>query len=178
MDERSSGEAGGPDDETRSSPDLPDRSPPGAAAVDEVDRRILRALDDDARNNTNAAISDRVGVSASTVGNRIAALEERGIVTGYRTELDYGALELPLRVLFVCTAPITDRARMVEGVIDLPSVVSVRELMTGESNVHVEVVAATDEAVSAIARRIDELGLSVTEEILVKREYRRPSSAV
>ncbi|WP_227356864.1 Lrp/AsnC family transcriptional regulator [Haladaptatus salinisoli] len=54
--------------------------------VQRVGRRnggILRILREDARQTTAQEIADTVGVSASTVRNRIDQLEAEGIVRGY-----------------------------------------------------------------------------------------------
>lgn len=144
--------------------------------LDEIDRRILRLLQEDARNNTNAAISEAVGVSPSTVGNRIARLEDEGIVRGYHPNIDYEQAAFPLWVLFVCTAPIPDRGRLVRELLDLPGVVNVRELMTGQHNLHVEVVGRDNGAITELAVTINELGIDVNEEVLVKGEYPRPAN--
>lgn len=143
--------------------------------LDEVDRAVLRALQEDARNNTNAAISERVSVSASTVGKRIARLEERGIVKGHRSEIDYEAAGFPLRVLFVCTAPIAERETLVERTLEIDGVINVRELMTGRENVHVLVVGSSNDDITRVAQTLDGLGYTVSEEILVREEHARPS---
>ena len=143
--------------------------------LDEVDRAILHALQEDARKNSNAEISERVGVSPSTIGNRIVSLEERGVIKGYRPDIDYELAGYPLRVLFVCSAPITERRKYVEAVLDVNGVVNVREMMTGEHNIHVQVVVRSNEDLTAIAQRVDDLGLTVNEEILMKGEFSRPS---
>ena len=145
------------------------------AELDEVDRAILHALQEDARNNSNAEISERVGVSPSTIGNRIDRLEEIGVIKGYRPDIDYELAGLPLRVLFVCSSPITERRNMVEALLKLEGVVNVREMMTGEHNIHVQVVVKTNDDLTKIAQQVDDLGLTVNEEILMKGEYTRPS---
>lgn len=143
---------------------------------DVVDRRILHLLQEDARNNTNAAISERVSVSPSTVGNRIERLEESGVIEGYRPDIDYDAAGFPLRVLFVCTAPIADRRPLVKDVVALSGVVNVTELMTGENNVHIEVVGSDNEDITRLATAIDRLGITVTDEVLVKSEFPMPAN--
>ena len=143
--------------------------------LDEVDQEILHALQRDARNNSNAEISERVGVSPSTIGNRINRLEEEGIIKGYRPDIDYELAGFPLRVLFVCSAPITRRREFVNAVLDVQGVVNVREMMTGEHNIHVQVVVPSNDELTRIAQEIDDLGLRVNEEILMKGEYTRPS---
>lgn len=144
--------------------------------IDDVDRRILHVIQEDARNNTNAEISERVGVSPSTVGNRIKRLESDGIIKGYKPDIDYDRAEFPLRVLFVCTTSITERADLIGRAREVPGVVNIKELMTGRENVHIEVVGSANEDITRAARAIDALGLSINEEILVKNEYPQPAS--
>lgn len=143
--------------------------------LDEVDRAILHALQEDARHNSNADISDRVSVSASTVGKRIARLEEEGIIKGHRSEIDYEEAGFPLHVLFICTAKIAERATLIEQTLELKGVINVRELMTGEGNVHIEVVGSTNDDITHIAHALDEMGYRVSDEILMRAEYNQPS---
>lgn len=144
--------------------------------VDEIDRAILHALQKDARNNTNAAISDRVSVSASTVGKRIARLEKRGVIKAHRTEIDYEKAGFPLHVLFICTARITEREALIERALKLEGVINVRELMTGQENVHIQVVGASNDDITHIAHELDDMGYTVTDEILLRAEHERPST--
>lgn len=145
------------------------------AELDEVDRAILHALQEDARNNSNADIAEMVGVSPSTIGNRIRRLEEKGVVKGYRPDIDYELAGFPLRVLFVCSSPITKRREFVDACLDVDGVVNVREMMTGEHNIHVQVVVKSNDDLTRIAQQVDDFGLTVSEEILMKGEYSRPS---
>lgn len=143
--------------------------------LDDVDFGILYSLQEDARRNTNADVAERVGVSATTVRKRIRRMEEAGVIQGYAPTIDYELAGFPLRVLFVCTAPISERERLVRGVLDVEGVVSVDEIMSGRQNVHAQVVAHSNDAVTRIARRLDEIGLEVVDEVLVRSEYARPS---
>lgn len=143
--------------------------------LDAIDRAILHALQEDARHNTNAAISERVEVSASTVGKRIARLEAQGIIRGYRPELDYERAGFPLQVLFVCTAGIAEREALIDETLGIDGVVNVRELMTGQKNVHIQVVGTTNDDITRIAHALDEMGYTVTDEILMRDEYTQPS---
>lgn len=144
--------------------------------LDEIDRAILHALQRDARQNTNAAISNRVSVSASTVGKRISRMEDEGIIKGYQTTLDYEAAGFPLQVLFICTATIADREALIENTLGLDGVINVRELMTGERNVHILVIGASKEDITRIAYELDNMGYTVTDEILLREEYNQPSA--
>jgi Lrp/AsnC family leucine-responsive transcriptional regulator len=67
-------------------------------APDEFDRRILQILQDDGR-LTNADLAERVGLSATPCLRRVKALEERGVIAGYRAELDRSRVGLGLTVM-------------------------------------------------------------------------------
>lgn len=55
--------------------------------IDPIDWHILRELQDDGR-ITNVELSKRVGISAPPCLRRVRALEEEGIIRGYRALLD------------------------------------------------------------------------------------------
>ncbi|HLE30676.1 MAG TPA: Lrp/AsnC family transcriptional regulator [Anaerolineales bacterium] len=63
--------------------------------LDETDRKILDLLQRDAR-MTNAAIAAEVGLTAPSVFERIRKLEQRGVIRGYRVDVDPAALGRPL----------------------------------------------------------------------------------
>jgi Lrp/AsnC family transcriptional regulator, leucine-responsive regulatory protein len=67
----------------------------GDRALDEVDRRLLASLTEDARASA-AELARRVGMSAPAVRERIARLEETGVIRGYRLDVDPAALGLPV----------------------------------------------------------------------------------
>jgi len=68
------------------------------SGLDEIDRGILRVLADDARTPNNA-IAAHLGIAASTCLARIRSLRERGIIRGFRTDIDPVALGRGLQAL-------------------------------------------------------------------------------
>jgi DNA-binding Lrp family transcriptional regulator len=58
-----------------------------APKLDRIDRRILAALQDDAR-LTNQALSERVALSPSACLARVKRLEAAGVIQGYHARLD------------------------------------------------------------------------------------------
>lgn len=64
--------------------------------VDAFDRKILDALQKDGA-LTNAALAEKVNLSASQCSRRRAALEEAGLIEGYRARLNPKKLGLGLR---------------------------------------------------------------------------------
>ena len=147
---------------------------PEYTPLDDVDRAILQLLQRDARNLTAVDISERVGVSDGTVRNRIDSLEERDIVEGYTPMIDYERAGYQLQIRIMCTAPIVDREELAQQALDIEGVVEVHEIMTGRLNVEVKAVAPRHQNVTRVARSLDELGLEVESEELIRHHYFRP----
>jgi len=142
--------------------------------IDELDRRILQALQDNARDASATEIADQADVSARTVRNRIDRLEERGIVTGYHADIDYERAGYQLHSLIVATAPIHEREEIARRALDVEGVVAIREVMTGAENVHVEVVGRDGDDLSRIGRELTDIGLEVVDEDIIRNEYTTP----
>jgi Lrp/AsnC family transcriptional regulator, leucine-responsive regulatory protein len=66
--------------------------------LDSYDREILRQLQEDGR-ISNQDLADRIGLSPSPCLRRVRALEESGLITGYRALVDAKALGLSLLAL-------------------------------------------------------------------------------
>ena len=66
--------------------------------LDAIDRALLRELENDAR-TTNRDLAEAVGVVPSTSLLRVRALRDRGVITGYRTEIDLAAVGRPIQAL-------------------------------------------------------------------------------
>ena len=69
--------------------------PDGKSLLDETNLRLLDELTADPRASA-AELARRVGMSAPAVRERIARLEEAGVIRGYRLDVDPAALGLPL----------------------------------------------------------------------------------
>jgi Lrp/AsnC family transcriptional regulator, leucine-responsive regulatory protein len=66
--------------------------------LDRYDRRILEELQKDGR-ISNQDLAERIGLSPSPCLRRVRALEESGLIRGYRALLDANKLELSLMAL-------------------------------------------------------------------------------
>jgi DNA-binding Lrp family transcriptional regulator len=66
---------------------------------DALDRRIVDVLHRDGRASV-PEIAERAGTVPTTVQKRLRALEEKGVISGYRPRLDYAALGYGLTALF------------------------------------------------------------------------------
>ncbi len=66
--------------------------------MESLDRHILTLLAEDGRTSF-ADLGRRVGLSTSAVHQRVKRLEERGVIVGYRAEIDHTSVGLPLTAL-------------------------------------------------------------------------------
>ncbi|WP_263771674.1 Lrp/AsnC family transcriptional regulator [Propionivibrio soli] len=66
--------------------------------IDRFDRQILQVLQQDGR-ISNQDLADRIGLSPSPCLRRVRALEDAGIITGYRATLNGKALGYTLMAL-------------------------------------------------------------------------------
>ena len=142
--------------------------------LDDVDREILHALQEDARNLSSGEIAERTEASSSTVRKRIRRLESEGVIKGYSADIDYQKSGYPLRMLLYCTAPIPDRGELIEDILEIPGVVSVQELVTGEQNLLVTAVGETDGDITPVAQELLDIGLTVADEVLVRSHETTP----
>jgi Lrp/AsnC family leucine-responsive transcriptional regulator len=65
--------------------------------IDEIDRRILNALQADGR-MTNQDLARKVHLSAAACSERVKRLRERGVIAGYTALLDPAEVGLPLLI--------------------------------------------------------------------------------
>lgn len=142
--------------------------------LDDLDRRILHLLQVDARRLSDTDIAAETGVTSTTIGNRIRRLEGKGIIRGYRPEIDYELAGFPLVVLFVGGVPVAERSAVAERALDVAGVVDVRETVSGETNLYVKAVAESTSDIERIARRLDGTGVRVAKMDIISEERTTP----
>ena len=71
---------------------------PTITPLDETNRRLIVALQEDARLSL-AELGRRVGLSAPAVAERLARLEQAGVIRGYHADIDPRAVGYPLDVV-------------------------------------------------------------------------------
>ncbi|QLG62738.1 Lrp/AsnC family transcriptional regulator [Halorarum salinum] len=141
--------------------------------LDRADMGILHVLQTDARNATTESIGERVGLASSTVATRIRNLEDSGVIKGYSPIIDYEKAGFDQRILLTGTIRPDDSGRVLEEASNVANVISVRELMTDEENVHVELVSPTQERAESVVDELNEIGVDVVETRIVKGELER-----
>lgn len=76
--------------------------------MEDLDRQIINLLCADGRMSL-ADVARETGLSTSALHQRVRRLEQRGLITGYRAQVDYRAVGLPLTA-FVSLTPIDPAA--------------------------------------------------------------------
>lgn len=142
--------------------------------LDELDYGILQLLQRDARNTTPIDMAELLPVTDTTIRNRIEKMEERGTIDGYVPRIDYEAAGFPLRVQFTCTAPADERSNLVEEVLEISHVVEVEEMLSARDNIEILVVTNKAEELNKVTTEIDNLGLTIERERLLRRIHSRP----
>ena len=125
--------------------------------LDERDLAIIAALQDDAR-ATYADVGRRVGLSPSSVHDRVRKLEQAGVIRGYRAVVDADSLGLFVTALIAVTPldpvqpdDLPDRVRELPEVEDCLSV-------AGEANYILKVRTRTTAHLEDLIRRLREKG--------------------
>jgi len=112
--------------------------------LDRYDRRILEVLQSDGR-ISNQDLAERIGLSPSPCLRRVRALEESGLIAGYRAVLDAAKLGLSLTALIHISM---DRhtperfARFDAAVAALPEVLECLLITGQEADYQLKVVVA------------------------------------
>jgi Lrp/AsnC family leucine-responsive transcriptional regulator len=88
--------------------------------VDDLDLALLRALATDAR-QSQRALARQIEMSPPAVADRLARLERSGAIRGYRAEINWEALGLPVVVYLAVTAgPGMDLSEIIRAIRELP----------------------------------------------------------
>ena len=111
--------------------------------LDTTDRRILAALQADAR-MTNAALADKIHLSASACLRRVRRLEESGVIAGYVTRLDRKKIGRGTSVFveITLTSQHEDRLDEFETAVSAVADVMSCHLMAGNADYLLHVAAA------------------------------------
>lgn len=130
--------------------------------LDEVDRRLLAELSEDARLPNNA-LAQRVGVAPSTCSMRLRRLRDIGAIRGFHADIAPEALGLPIQAMIAVRVQPHARARIgayTSRLARLPGVLNVY-FLAGSVDFLLQVAAASPDALRQF----------VTEHLSASREF-------
>ena len=147
--------------------------------LDERDLEIVTALREDAR-ATYADIAARVGLSASSVHERVRKLEANGVITAYRAVVDPEAMGLFVTALIAVT-PLDPQQPddLPDRLLDLPEVEDCLSV-AGEANYILKVRTRSTNHLEELIRRLREkAGVSTRTTIVLSIPFEgRPGEPV
>ena len=123
--------------------------------IDTVDRKLLRILQEDSRKSVQV-LGDAVGLSASACHRRLKALEEQGLIEGYRAVLSAPRLGYSMQ-FFIEVGLISQSEAALDAfeaaVQSIPEVLECH-LMAGQSDYILRVVCRDHEDFERLHRRL------------------------
>jgi DNA-binding Lrp family transcriptional regulator len=126
-----------------------------ALHIDDIDRKILRAVQADSRRGMQE-LGEAVGLSPSACHRRVRTLEERGLIEGYRAVLSSERLGFPMQ-FFIEVGLISQSEAALDAfeaaVKDIPEVLECH-LMAGQSDYILRVVCRDHEDFERLHRRL------------------------
>lgn len=143
--------------------------------IDAIDEQILTILQSDAR-ISNAEIARQIGLAPSAVLERIRKLEDRGIIRGYRTDIDPRALEFGLTV-FVTVKTSECGSEAEEALAAIPEVLEVHDV-AGDDCFLLKIRTKDTEALTKLHREKIRMIPSVisTKTIVVLQTYKETNA--
>ena len=123
--------------------------------MDRIDRKILSQLARDA-SLTSEQLGGKVGLSPSAVHRRVKALEQAGMIRGYRARLSDEAKGNPSTMFVQVTLADQRQATMMafEQALERTSHVVAAYLLSGESDYLLKVEVAEDDSYERVHRDI------------------------
>ena len=112
-------------------------------SMDAIDRKMLAVLQEDGR-ISNAALAEQLHLSPSPCLRRLRALEQEGVISGYRAVLDRQKLGLPITVFVeIKVEGHSDRCadEISKALATVPEIVSAH-IVSGPADIQLEVAVA------------------------------------
>ena len=142
--------------------------------LDEIDRNILRILQEDARTSYRE-IQDELGISIGTIHNRIAKLKKNGVIEGYTLRLNNEKLgyKLTFLIRIDCDGKFTEE--ILEDLKEIPEVCSIFHT-TGEQSAALICRFKESEDVHTFIRELNQKEyITRTNSNMILKEYKNSS---
>ena len=133
--------------------------------LDETGWHILEALQENARLSFSE-LGQRVGLSSPAVAERVRRMEDAGIITGYRAEVNTAKIGYPITAIIRVSNSSGERcARLTASTQSIPEVLECYRV-TGSDSLIMKVMAASVEHLELLIDRISEHGQLTTSIVL------------
>lgn len=140
-------------------------------AIDDIDRKVLTELQQDAR-VSYAELGRRVGLTTPAVIERVRKLEDAGVITGYRAEIDTAKVGLPITAFVRMSIVGVDYSHIVEVAQESNEVLECHR-GTGSDSFIMKVAVASVEHLQHIIDKLTPYGITTTAIVLSSPVKRR-----
>jgi Lrp/AsnC family transcriptional regulator, leucine-responsive regulatory protein len=139
--------------------------------LDEIDRKILKELQRDAR-VSYAELGRRVGLTTPAVIERVRKLEDSGVITGYRAEVDTAKIGLPITAFVRMSITGVDYSHIIEVAEQSNEVLECHRGTGGDSFI-MKVAVSSVEHLQELIDRLVPYGITTTTIVLSSPVKRR-----
>ena len=139
--------------------------------MDDIDRKVLTELQQDAR-VSYAELGRRVGLTTPAVIERVRKLEDAGVITGYRAEIDTSKVGLPITAFVRMSITGVDYSHIIEVAEQSNEVLECHRGTGGDSFI-MKVAVASVEHLQQIIDKLTPYGITTTAIVLSSPVKRR-----
>ena len=139
--------------------------------IDDIDRKILKELQVDAR-VSYAELGRRVGLTTPAVIERVRKLEDAGVITGYRADIDTAKVGLGIMAFVRMSITGVDYSHIIEVAEQSNEVLECHRGTGGDSFI-MKVAVASVEHLQEVIDRLVPYGITTTTIVLSSPVKRR-----
>ena len=139
--------------------------------IDDIDRKVLTELQVDGR-ISYAELGRRVGLTTPAVIERVRKLEDSGVITGYRAEIDTAKVGLPITAFVRMSIAGVDYSHIIEVAEQSNEVLECHRGTGGDSFI-MKVAVASVEHLQQIIDKLTPYGITTTAIVLSSPVKRR-----
>jgi Lrp/AsnC family transcriptional regulator, leucine-responsive regulatory protein len=139
--------------------------------TDEIDKKILKELQEDAR-TSYAELGRRVGLTTPAVIERVRKLEDAGIITGYRAEINPAKVGQPITAFIRMSITGVDYSHIIEVAEESTEVLECHR-GTGEDSFIMKIAVSSVEHLQQVIDRLTPYGITTTTIVLSSPVKRR-----
>lgn len=132
--------------------------------LDATDLKLVKILLRDGRSSYKSLAAE-VGLTAPACAERVRRLKERGVIKGYRAEVDWTRLGFPINAVIRIAASAERGASLLKTFRETPNVVEVLRV-TGSDSYILQVLARSSVELEAVIDRIGSFGTITTSLVL------------
>lgn len=132
--------------------------------LDAIDRKLVRLLLKDGRASFKTLAAE-VGLTAPACAERVRRLREEGVIKGYRADVDWNRLGLPISAFIRIGAAAEHGRGLLKAFRDTPNVIEVMRV-TGTDSYVVHVLAKSSEELETVIDKIGSFGTVTTSLVL------------